>query len=122
MIDKRKQSVNRGIKEVHIETEILVWLASKKIFAWKVKTTGTYDPKIKCFRSTPWYYRKGVPDIHGFIKKVPFVVEVKSATGTLSEAQIEFAHDWANACDGIYILARSLEDVQRAFKESGINT
>jgi hypothetical protein len=107
-------------KESLIQRNILLFLISRGIFCWYVKTVGTYDAKIQRYRKTPWYYRKGVPDIHGFIDGIPFVIEVKSATGKLSPEQIQFRRDFlANALEGVHMVARSVEDVIAGFKEYG---
>lgn len=122
---KRKKSSIPGqlkLKESAIQRMILEWLLQRGIFCWYVKTVGTFDSKIGGFRRPPWYYRKGVPDIHGFIEGIPFVIEVKSATGRLSPEQIKFRNDFLrNALEGIHIVARSVEDVERAFVAHDLN-
>jgi hypothetical protein len=116
-VRKPKKSYEYGDLEQPIEREILTWLKSQRIMAWKVKTTATYDTRRGFWRKIPWYYRTGVWDIHGFIGRIPFIIEVKSRTGKLSQEQIEFEQDWvANApCGSIHIVARSLQDVEEGF-------
>jgi len=98
------------IKESDIERGILEFLALKRIFAWKIKTTGTFDPHRKIFRSTPNHYRKGVADIIGIFQGRPFAIEVKSKAGSLSLEQKEFLAQFKTE-GGLTLVARSVDDV-----------
>jgi len=62
------------------------------------------------FRSTN---RKGVADIIGVHNGRAYAIEVKSDTGRQSQAQIDFMDDWQNE-GGVYVLARSVEDLREA--------
>lgn len=112
-----------GRKEAEIENDIIDLLTACKVFHWKVKTVGTYDPKRQCFRKTHRRYRKGVWDIHGFHRGCPFIIEVKSATGRLSVEQLAFQQDWLAATEkiwGMSMVARSVDDVVEQFTKAGI--
>lgn len=93
-----------------VEKSIFRYLRLRQIFAFKVKNTGTYDQKLKRYRSTGANFRKGVADILGIYNGRPLAIEVKSEKGRLSPEQKQFLHDWA-AQGGIAIVARSPEDV-----------
>ena len=67
------------------------------------------------FRAMPAYARRGLPDImlvHPITGRL-YGVEVKTSIGKQSEEQRAFQADLEGA-NGIYILARSIEDVRRA--------
>jgi hypothetical protein len=103
-----------GLKESRIQQQVMVWLKSQRLLAWYVKSVGTYDPKIRKFRKPPWYYRKGVPDVHFFYGQTYVMIELKSATGRLSEDQIEFRNEMRLKAprNVMYAVCRSLEEVQ----------
>lgn len=102
--------------EKQIENQILSWLKSKRIMAWKVKTVGTFDAKLGKFRKPSAWYRKGVADILGIFKKRPLAIEVKSASGRLSKEQKEFLQEFADN-GGIAMVARSVEAVEKALDD-----
>lgn len=102
-------------EEGKIEKQILVWLMWKGILAWKVKTMGTYDQRLGRYRKSSPLYRKGVSDIHGIYRGKPFAIECKSKKGVLSVEQKLFIQDYERH-GGIAIVARSVEDVERALK------
>lgn len=99
-----------------IESEILSWLASQDILAFKIKTTASYDPKTGAYWKTSKYYKKGTADILGIYKGRPLAIEVKTKTGRLSPHQKIFLQEWKNY-GGISIVARSIEDVDRGLHE-----
>jgi len=91
------------------------YLALKRHFFWRQNTAPTIQKSAEgwAFRRMPAYRKKGVPDII-LIKDGRFIgIEVKRDTGRLSEHQIEFARG-TEAAGGTYLVARSIEDVQRA--------
>ena len=55
----------------------------------------------------------GSPDIFCINDGSVYGIEIKSATGRLSSAQQQFKEEMERA-GGIYIVARSLDDIQRA--------
>ena len=71
-------------REKLIENGILEYLAMRNIFAFKVKSQGTWDEKTKSFRRPSKYYKIGVSDILGIYKGKPLAIEVKSEKGRLS--------------------------------------
>lgn len=97
--------------EKHIETQILLYLRARGIFAWKNPTAGYFDPKIKRFRkqASPFAIN-GTSDIMAIHLGKFMAIEVKSATGKVSPAQKEFLEKVGKA-GGIPIVARCLEDV-----------
>ena len=75
--------------EKHLETEILDYLATiKGVFAFKINTTGIYDPKRKVFRknSNP-HCHNGTADILGTCNGVFFAIEVKWGRNKASDNQ-----------------------------------
>lgn len=66
--------------EKQIESQILEWLNLRPgIFAFKVNTTGIYDPTRKCFRTVKNpHIHKGTSDIIGCKNGRFFAIEVKT--------------------------------------------
>lgn len=87
----------------------------RNIFAFKVKSQGTYDPKEKRFRRPSKYYKKGTSDILGIYKSKFLAIEVKTKTGKLNPFQKAFLENVNNE-GGIGFVARSIEDVERYLK------
>jgi penicillin-binding protein-related factor A (putative recombinase) len=100
-----------------IKNQVCSWLALKHGFFFQVDSVGIFDFKKRSFRSnrSPWRMR-GVADIIGIWKGKPLAIEVKSATGRLSPFQKEFLEKWELA-GGISIVARCIEDVEKALKD-----
>ncbi len=98
--------------EKQIENQILEYLKFRSVMAWKVKSVGTYDAKLRVFRKPSPYYRKGVSDILGIFRGKPLAIEVKSIKGRTSPEQRAFLEDFARE-GGIAMVARSIEDVER---------
>ena len=95
-----------------IENQILNFLKAKRVFVFKVKTTGTFDPTKKVFRRASAMYMKGVSDILGIFNHRFMAIEVKSAKGRLSDEQKIFLQR-VSENGGIAIVARSVEDVEQ---------
>lgn len=108
------------MKEKAIENMILSFLKIHGLFCWKIESQGTYDAKKGIYRRKNSIHRMlGVSDIVGlFPSGRLFAVEVKSATGRLSEHQRRFL-DHINASGGVGIVARSIEDVKKQFLKRG---
>lgn len=102
--------------EKQIENSILEWLAWNNIFSFKVKSQGTWDEKEKKFRKPSRYYKKGTADILGIYKGKFLAIEVKSASGRLSEHQKIFLNQ-VKENGGIAIVARSIDDVEILLKD-----
>lgn len=107
--------MKRSLSEREIETQILMWLKAKGIMAWKIKSTGFYDVRRKCFRKDTGPYRLGVADILGIYKGKPLACEVKAKKGLVSDLQREFLEEFARE-GGIAFVARSVEDVERVLR------
>lgn len=109
--------LNYSEKESTIERQILMEFMRREargepVMFWKVKTTATYDPKRRCFRKTPPWYRKGVPDISGFYRGRAVMIEVKSKNGSLSKEQREFKDQFLKTCQsGFFATLRSVDDI-----------
>lgn len=87
------------------------------VVCYKQHNQGTYDKAIGTYRRRHTKLsRKGVPDlVLGFTsrdgRKFVVLLEVKTATGRLSEGQKEFHRDWERA-GGLVWTVRSVEDVK----------
>lgn len=104
------------ITEKMVENEILSWLAIRNIFAFKIKSQGTFDQEIGKFRRPSKYYKRGTADILGIFKGKPLAIEVKSEKGRLSVHQKIFLSEFEKH-GGIAIVARSIGDVERGLRE-----
>lgn len=107
------------LSEKFIENSILDYLAMNDIFAWKVKTVGTYDPKLQRFRMSSKRYMRGVADILGIYQGKPLAIEVKTLKGIVSPHQKLFLNRF-HENGGIAILARSLDDVIKRLESSSL--
>lgn len=103
------------LSEKQIENQILSWLKVNEIFAFKVKTVGTYDEKLGKFRRPSIWYRKGTSDILGIYRNKFLAIEVKSEKGRTSPFQDLFLHD-VKEHGGIAFVAKSVEDVEYQLK------
>jgi hypothetical protein len=105
------------IPEKQIENEILNWLSSQGIFAWKNQSVGIYNPVRKSFmRRTNPHHIKGVSDILGILKDGRLLaIEVKAKYGKPSPEQILFIEK-IKKNGGIAFIARSIQEVSEAFK------
>lgn len=104
------------VSEKAIEKQIIIWLWSKRIFCTKIDNTGIYDAKLGKFRHQHGSFkRKGISDIVGIYEGRFLAIEVKSESGRLSSDQKVFLDD-VKANGGIAIVARSVDDVERALK------
>lgn len=100
------------ISEKEIQKQILQFLTAYKIFVFRNNTTGVYDPVKKIFRPLSGFSLRGVADILGLTPEGRFLaIEVKTATGRQTFEQKQF-EDAVKANNGIYILARSIDDVR----------
>lgn len=99
-----------------LENEILEYLAANNIFCWKIKTTGTFDPKTRGFRRTGKWYKKGVADILGIYKGKFLAIEVKVKGSYPAPNQRIFLQDVLNH-GGVSFIARSIDDVKKHLGE-----
>ncbi len=90
------------------QAAILDYLALKRIFHWR-NNTGTFKPESGGF------YRFGTPGSPDIFVVLPpagqlMGIEVKDVKGRLNENQVSFK-ERLEAAGGIYLLARTLDDV-----------
>lgn len=107
-----------GPSEKQIENSILEYLTKQRefnIFAFKVNTTGLYDPTAKRFRSLSKYAVAGTPDILACLEVsgIPIFIglEVKTGTGEQSVHQKAFEIQ-LKARKGFYFIVRSIAETQ----------
>ncbi len=99
------------MSEAEIQNLILDFLNRNRIFAFRVNTTGIFDPVKKIYRTMGKFSLKGVSDIIGILPNGRFLaIEVKSSTGRVSTEQQAFINK-IMAMGGVALVARSLEDV-----------
>lgn len=103
----------KNTSEAKTVTAICHYLEAKKYFFWRQSNTGVYRVDRNAYIPSPNSMR-GIPDIflirsNGF-GSVIYGIEVKSATGQQSEFQKKFQQK-LEASGGIYILARSVDDL-----------
>lgn len=92
------------MSEIDIQKSIMKYLCIRQIYCWR-NNTGR--------RGTVQYGKKGSADIIGLLPSGKFLaIEVKTATGKQSEVQAEFQNG-IEGNNGVYILARSTDDLQR---------
>ena len=104
------------MKETEAQAAILDYLRLRGHFCFRVnQVPATFIDKhgARQFRKFSTYAMKGVPDIVLIHDGRFYGIECKSATGKQSPDQVEFARKCIKA-GGEYVLARSIEDVQRA--------
>lgn len=110
--------MERKITEHDIQKTILDWLRTKHIMAFRMQSsfvTAEYKGKKRAFRCGV----VGISDILAFKKMgsdapvfMPLFIECKAPNGKQSAAQKEFQAE-VEAEGMVYILARSVEDVQK---------
>ena len=89
----------------------MMYLAGTGVLCWRSNNTGIYSEKRGChiFHGT-----KGVPDLIGVLPGGKFLgVECKSDKGRQSDSQKEMQQR-IEAAGGLYILARTIDDLQKA--------
>ena len=102
---KQKQPKLVELSEHEIQSQIMDYLSREKIPHWRANVTRKYNTTFGL---------KGQGDITGILKDGRRLeIEVKDHKGKLSPEQIEFG-DMIKRNNGVYILARSLDDVIRA--------
>lgn len=95
-------------KEGQIVNACIRWLIMNGIFCWR-NNTGAYKPEGSS--SYVRYGFKGSPDIIGMTKQGRFLgVECKAGDNTQSPHQRAF-QEQAEASNGLYILAYSVDDL-----------
>jgi hypothetical protein len=100
--------------EQAIQRAILELLRWRGIFCWKNNNSGIY---VKARNTYIPSHAVGVSDILGVLPDGRILcVEVKTATGRLSEPQKLFL-DSINERGGLAFVARSIEDVEKALHD-----
>jgi VRR-NUC domain len=105
--------------EQGIQAAILAYLRMRGIYCWKNNTAGIY---VRARNTYIPSHAPGVADILGILDSrfgrpgVWIVVEVKSAKGRLSPHQEAFLKE-INDRGGLAIVARSVEDVEKALND-----
>lgn len=108
--------------EGKIQLAILKKLKKSGIFCWRNNNAPTYDQKLNSgyggYRSNN--VMPGVPDILGILPGGKFfAVEVKTKAGRQSAPQILFQKR-TERLGGIYIVARSKDDVDNLIKSISV--
>lgn len=94
-----------------IQKSILEYLSFfDKSFFWQNDSFG-----IKGRKRENRYRPNGVPDIIGVANGIFIGIEVKTASGKMLESQKIFRQKFVE-CGGIYIVARSVDDVKEILK------
>lgn len=96
-------------KETDILREISLYLKWRKVFFWRVNTTGIFDPRRRIFLKSP-NTTPGVADLICLKAGKMIAIEVKSTTGRQRPEQKEF-QDNVTKNGGAYVLARCVQDV-----------
>jgi hypothetical protein len=103
--------VPRKSKETEIQAAICEYLGLKGYLFSRTNNSPIYDKTRGEFRALPKYTRRGWPDIC-LIDHGRFVgIEVKAEKGRLSPEQEELGSE-IEKHGGVYIVARSIDDVQ----------
>ena len=107
------------IKEKIIQKSILEYLQYHPDIAWAERmNVGAHVISDKNSRRYVRYAFKGCSDIIGQLKNGKILaVEVKSEKGVLSDFQREFI-DKVRSNSGIALMARSIDDVQKALDKN----
>lgn len=94
--------------ESSVKAACMAWLARQQVFAYR-NNTGAYKAEGRYIR----YGHPGSADIIGLTKRTGrfLAIETKSSTGTQNDDQIAFMRN-VRASGGLYIIARSLEDLE----------
>lgn len=97
--------------EKDTQRAILMYLAAKRYFCWR-QNSGTFKNERGGFY---WMGTAGAPDIFVVHSGCIYGVEVKDIKGKLNDNQISFKEKF-EAAGGIFITARSLDDVMTVLK------
>ncbi len=104
-MESEKQIQNEIIRQYGTRPDLRIWRAN----------TGVADMGGR----TVAFGLPGQADLSGILMDGRRLeIEVKSATGTLSERQRQF-RDMIERFNGVYIVARCVEDVRKALAEEG---
>jgi len=102
---KPKRTKRNASPEKEIQHAVFQYLRAKNIFCWR-NNTGV----VKTDHGMYSYGSVGSPDIFCVVKGQLVGIEVKSSTGRQSMLQVRWQEELEKA-GGIYLLARSVDDV-----------
>jgi hypothetical protein len=107
------------VREKPVQNAILRWFSTQRaVRVWR-QNTGVASYGAGPHRRTVAYGVPGAADITGILPDGRRLeVEVKSPTGTQSDAQRAFGA-MITKHQGVYILARSVDDVIEGLREAG---
>lgn len=108
------RAASRQTPERDILAAIRVYLRQRHVTHWRVPTTGQVSSHTASgFQHNP---ARGMPDLLCILGGQFLGIEVKTATGRLRPAQVAF-RDAVHHAGGLYLVARSVDDVQRLLDE-----
>jgi len=100
--------------EKDAQKSIIAWLTAKKMFFYRQNTAALPTEAGGFYRfGTP-----GAPDIVLICAGIYVGIECKSSSGRQSPAQKDF-QERLEKVGGVYILARSIDEVQKRLKDEG---
>jgi hypothetical protein len=102
------------LSEKQIENQVLTWLKFKNIFAFKVKSVGTFDPKLQKFRKPSPWYKRGCPDVVCIHRGKFIGLEIKTKKGRVSPHQ-ELFHKEAKEAGAEIFIVRDVEQLRPIF-------
>jgi VRR-NUC domain len=105
--------VPRKSKETEVQAAICDYLALKGYLFSRTNNSPIYDKTRGAFRALPKYTRRGWPDICLISRGTFYGIEVKAEKGRLSPEQEELGNEITKH-GGVYVIARSIDDVQGA--------
>lgn len=100
------------ISEANVKKAVFAYLQIKGYLFWPINNVGIWDADKGIYRRSGTL-RPGVSDAMVLVKGKLWALEFKSSTGPLSEAQKEFQRG-IEANGGIYLVVRSIDDLQKA--------
>jgi hypothetical protein len=101
------------MRETAVQAAICDYLSLKGYLFSRTNNAPIYDKTRAAFRALPKYTRRGWPDICLIAHGTFYGIEVKSDNGKLRPEQEELGKEIGKN-GGVYIVARSIDDVQRA--------
>ena len=103
------------MKEGDLQRLVIDWLKLHRIFFRRKNTGAMQSEDMPGKRRFVRFGHPGDPDIEICHKGRFIAVELKSDTGSKTQAQKEFQSDF-EAAGGRYVLARTLEDVMSVLR------
>ena len=99
------------LKEQDILNQIMDYLSRRNVKHVHIRNTGAiFVREGKTRFGRPKFHQKGAPDIMGCFNGRAFAIEVKSASGRVSDEQIAWLKGWEDA-GGYFVVSRNLEQV-----------